>query len=507
MKIVYSKKAIAYLLRLMKKEIKKRNGFTIVELIIAGAMSVTMIGVGFSIVQIALKGNRIDETQMGLSGKLNDALDFILDEVKVGKRIIDNEADVKTLNPNCIYPINSQFLFGIRLPDQALVKGDYNPEGDQFNLNQVECPIVYTLRPSNNDEKMPLSLVRYGPQYNDKGYYISPSYEEFKETVLVDGITSQATYTKIECPEGWNNIKTFNGISFCIDQFKKSIELQIEVESNQSLNRTNPLKSIASTAGFSAIQDETQISLISEEEESISEIPICMGGNCCWMGVCLKSNKITYIIDRSYLMNEQYDLHPNGLIKDGKWSQIDDPRYISPRLNGKSLFSYTIDTLKQKINKLPTSNMVSDNKKVYLQIIALNNTSEYLFANGPRELTIDNKNSALSFLNRLTAKGDSLDPWEDLCSALESENVGQVILLSASIPSKTEGSCIGREGNYAEIVDDYNRVTRSKTAMGSLIIDSISLFHNFCESSKNYANNKWLGLISSGAESACTQIK
>tara|TARA_Y100001968_G_C19356192_1_gene717302 strand:- start:709 stop:1386 length:678 start_codon:yes stop_codon:yes gene_type:complete len=225
------------------------------------------------------------------------------------------------------------------------------------------------------------------------------------------------------------------------------------------------------------------------------------------MGVCLKSNKITYIIDRSYFMNKEYDLHPNGLIIDGEWTEIDEPKYISPRINGKSLFIYMRDTLKQKIDNLPTSEMVAEDKKVFLQIIALNDSSEYLFENGPRELTNNNKNYAKAFLNDLTAEGDSIDPWDDLCNALESENVGQVILLSASIPYRLEGNCVGKEGNYAEIVDDYNRITRSKTSMGSLIIDSISLFHNFCESSKNYARSNWLGLISSGAESICTQIK
>ena len=63
------------------------------------------------------------------------------------------------------------------------------------------------------------------------------------------------------------------------------------------------------------------------------------------------------------------------------------------------------------------------------------------------------------------------------------------------------------DGNYAEKINDFNRVTRSKRPLGSLIIDSISLFHNFCETTKNYDQNNWLGLISSGEESVCTHIK
>ena len=157
-----------------KKPIK--NGFSIIELIIAGVISITTIGVGFSLLQIALKGNKIDETQMGLNGRINDTLDFILDEVKASKRIIDNQTKITQFNQNCTFPKNSEFLFGISLPDQALARSDYSPKGDQFSLNQVECPIVYSLRPSLSGKESTYSLIRYGPQYNESGYYISPSY-------------------------------------------------------------------------------------------------------------------------------------------------------------------------------------------------------------------------------------------------------------------------------------------------------------------------------------------
>ena len=61
----------------------KKNGFSIIELIIAGSISITAIGIGYSLLQIALKGNKIDETQMGINGRINDTLDFILDEDEI----------------------------------------------------------------------------------------------------------------------------------------------------------------------------------------------------------------------------------------------------------------------------------------------------------------------------------------------------------------------------------------------------------------------------------------
>ena len=121
----------------MTKSTFYRNGFTIVELIVASAISITAISVGFFILEIALKGNKIDEAQRGLNARLNDTLDFILDEVKASRRIISNESDITSLNSNCNYPDSGEFLFGLSLPDQALVKSDYKSVGDEFILKYI----------------------------------------------------------------------------------------------------------------------------------------------------------------------------------------------------------------------------------------------------------------------------------------------------------------------------------------------------------------------------------
>ena len=487
----------------------KKNGFSIIELIIAGSISITAIGIGYSLLQIALKGNKIDETQMGINGRINDTLDFILDEVKASKRIINDESKIKFQNKNCTLPRGGEFLFGISLPDQALVKSDYLPKGDLLNLNQIECPIIYSLRPSLSIEKGPYTLIRYGPQYNEIGYYISPSYLKFQETVLLDGITESTKYKKIECPDNWGNIKTVKGISICVDNYKKAIEIQIEAADPQYGIENNELRSIASVGGFSSIQDENLISTITENKNSLNNSPSCIGGECCWIGICLKSNKITYLIDNSFFMNKDY-LHHNGNIINGNWESIDNPEFISPRINGKNLFDYVISTLKQHINKLPTSD---DSDKMYIQIIANNGSSNYLFEDGPQELTNNNKITALSYLDNLKSDVISpIDPWNDICRILESEYIGQLVILSAWKPelytASTNQTCIGlNKGNFANIINEYNQFTRSKSGTGTLVIDAISLYNNFCEGSKNIFVNNWLGSISKGAESNCINIR
>ena len=496
----------------MNNKTHKKNGFTIIELIIAGAMSITAISIGFSILQIALRGNKIDETQMGINGRISDTLDFILDEVKSSKRIIDNEANITQFNNNCRMPDEGEFLFGISLPNQALAKSDYMPKGDQLTLNQVECPIVYSLRASQNNEKSPYTLIRYGPQYNELGYYISPSYVQFQETILLDGISSSTNYKKINCPDGWDSLKTIKGISFCVDEFKKAIEIQIEAEDPQEGINNNQIRSIASIGGFSSIQDQSQINISQLSSNNFDNSPLCLGGKCCWLGVCLRSNRITYLIDNSFFMHEDY-LHFNGEIINGNWQPISEPEVLSPRINGKNLFEYMITSLKQHINQLPSSNNLSDGNKMYVQIISNNSSSNYLFENGPQELSSTNKVNALNFLNNLRAEGETaIDPWDDICRILESEYVGQLIILSAWKPNIVSASpgqpCAGSsEGDFADIVSEYNQFTRSKSATGALLIDSISLYNNYCEDSKNIFNNQWLGSLSKGAESYCVHIK
>ena len=76
-----------------KNYFKKKNGFTLVELILASSISLSTILIGFYVLRNIIEGNKIDEIQVGLNSQVNDAIDFIIDEVESGERIIDTESD------------------------------------------------------------------------------------------------------------------------------------------------------------------------------------------------------------------------------------------------------------------------------------------------------------------------------------------------------------------------------------------------------------------------------
>ena len=188
-------------------------------------------------------------------------------------------------------------------------------------------------------------------------------------------------------------------------------------------------------------------------------------------------------------------------------------KFLSPEINGKNLFEYLISNVKSHIRQLPVSDLNSLEQKVFFQIISNNGFSDYLFKDGPKALTNETKIQALTYLDSLLALEQSpIDPWRDICKSLESEYVGQIVMISAWKPKKNNASinepCVGNQfGKFSEIVRDYNQFYRSKSATGALIIDSISLYNNFCQKNKNAFNNEWLGSISEGAESICIHIK
>jgi hypothetical protein len=177
-----------------------------------------------------------------------------------------------------------------------------------------------------------------------------------------------------------------------------------------------------------------------------------------------------------------------------------------PRINGKGLITYAISSLKDHLNRLPTS----ESDQVYFQIIAFNNTTQKYPDSSPIKLSNSTRLAAFEFLDNLKTEGFS-KPWDGLCSVLLNESTEQVILVSSSVPSNSEGTCAGRpassSNDYAEIIEEYNRDSRSLNNQGSLIIDTVSYFHNFCDSNKNYLNNNWMGRISMGDESQCIHIK
>ncbi len=491
-----------------------------VELIVGLSISITVIASGYSIVQILMKGNQLEGNTLSVKGNLEDALDFIMDEVNRTQRVIDSVEELKSKNLNCVIP-KGKFLFGLKLPSQALKNEDYaskNYDSSQgyFRYTQIDCPIIYTVRKSNSKEKRDYVLERYGPKLNEKGFYESPSKSPFISHILLDGITSNNQGSDFRnCPRGWKALKNIAGIGMCIDRNNKAIELSIKANQMKANKYNDSNANIISTlAGFNRIQDEEQINLLPPitTSQSISTNQVCIGGPCCWMGVCLKTNKITFMIDKSGSMLER---ERHWICDRNSREVIVNCRFVTPRIQGKGLFDAARSNLRQQVVKLPTiEELKLFNKQynykydeIYLQIIAFDTANHFLFPMGPQKLTRSTKNRALEWIDNLRPYGGT-DPWKGICQSIkDEERVEQIILLTDGLPVTHTGNCLGRYGDYTDIINSYNKEVRSFGKAGPLIIDTISFFHDFCDTKNNFWRNSWLGELSSGAESECSHVQ
>ena len=109
------------LIRKLKYRYKENleNGFTITELLVASAISMFVLAAGYTLVRMTVQVNKSDETYMKLSGKIDNALDFIVDEINSSKRILTN---FNQLPSRCSRP-NGEFVIGMMLYLSKQFKG------------------------------------------------------------------------------------------------------------------------------------------------------------------------------------------------------------------------------------------------------------------------------------------------------------------------------------------------------------------------------------------------
>ena len=75
------------LVNFLLKKNKNDEGFTLAELIVSGFVSLLVLIAGFTFLRMNLEVNKSDETNLKLGGKINNALDFIVDEINSSKKV------------------------------------------------------------------------------------------------------------------------------------------------------------------------------------------------------------------------------------------------------------------------------------------------------------------------------------------------------------------------------------------------------------------------------------
>ena len=463
---------------------KFNGGFTLIELIISSSISTIVLISGYYLSNAIDQNNKNEKTQIELFSKIDGALDFIIDEINSGKRIISSKDNIPA---NCSVP-EGDFILGISLPIQATDSSAYLNETSWTN---IDCPVMYYLKnPSPGIKNTTHELWRFGPSINEDGFYQSSS---FTESLIADKISNEPL-KEIKCSVNWSksNIK---GISVCFDNLNRSAELSITATKRKF--RDNYLYITKTSAGSNRIQDDLLMGITESEDESV-----CLNSDTCNMfgnngGI---TGNVTFLIDTSVSMNT----------------------YLRAKKKTR------MNAVKDELIKL-----IENFANINFQIIAFGEKGgdKELFEKiGPQPSTKKNKSLAIKWVSELSAYQNSTFPMQSLKDAIDTQTQ-QIVLLSDGEPTRYEGlrknqRYCSHTNSYESIhscVSSYNELISSEPGKSKVRIDTISIPDNlrcrrgvcfekqYCESKLNPFNNRytnnWMGKLSSDNGGKCTIIK
>ena len=476
------------LVNFLLKKNKNDEGFTLAELIVSGFVSLLVLIAGFTFLRMNLEVNKSDETNLKLGGKLNNALDFIVDEINSSKKVITKISDIPT---TCRPLPPGELVLALKMPDQAKDNTAYQSNNmSSSNRSKYwiqiskECPIFYNLvrdTSFNVNGKPSYILKRTGPTVDEKGFYKAT---DIKTSVVVDKVKSSFG-DDIICGLSTGNRrsikKQIKGIVLCTDENGRGAEIMINAETPRNYSDLTITKS---SGGYVRINDKDLINLNSTSGGGSGGI---IQNGCQFFGSCITRKKLTYFIDVSGSM----------------WSR---------NSKGQILMEVAKEKLINQLRAIPT------NQGFILQIYKFNSYSVPLFSGGPQQYTPNNKQKAIQWVSRLRAGGGT-SPWGGLNQAMQSDKVSQITILSDGI-TRSQGRCFhnGKYMNYSDCYAEYN-LKRGQTNAGDVAIESVSLGFDFCSGNSlpwwyhryNYQNygygKSWLGELASKNGGSCKHIQ
>ena len=229
----------------------KQEGFTIPELVISGFVSLIVLVAGISVLKMNLQINKSDEVNLKLAGKVNNALDFIVDEINGSQKVISKTSDIPE---GCKLP-SGDLVLALKIPSKhANEKKSYKE--NNFVKAQKDCPIIYNLVKNNSysGKGGPYYILqRRGPSLNEKGYY---EINNVKTTNVLDKVRNNFSDVAICGLSSGNKRsikKQIKGIVLCIDEKGRGAEIMINAESPKINNQLTVTKS---SGGYTMISND-----------------------------------------------------------------------------------------------------------------------------------------------------------------------------------------------------------------------------------------------------------
>ncbi|MDJ0730425.1 MAG: hypothetical protein QNJ33_10595 [Crocosphaera sp.] len=201
---------LTHLLPLIKKN-KPNTGATLIEILLGSVLMSFVVGIaGWGVVHLLA----VDQ-KASAKGKIqfnsNRALEFITEEVKLGRRIESDAVAALAEAPDFTLPDGAEPIVVFQVPD-------------------VPQRIIYYIKPAESIWEGPHVIERWGPSFNDDGQYDPTEINNpktWQSHVLIDSIDNTANTS--DCPPNWqtSNLNATEGFNACVNSEEKLVKLHL----------------------------------------------------------------------------------------------------------------------------------------------------------------------------------------------------------------------------------------------------------------------------------------
>ena len=274
------------------------QGFTLAELIVGVAVASVVVSSTVALTSAINRSTLDANTSTNALIKTDSILNQITDEIQQSESILTRQQDL----PSGCSAGGGNFLIAFALPPQAYDKSEYdtatagNVVKTKAQQNAKLCPIVLGTRASRANESGPYVLYRYGPDIDDKGFYINTSISPVQQTRLIDGIGSSPLNSRRSCKNGWSSLTSY-GVEACVDNYARTALLSV----SRATDTAYSPRSVKRSAAASVRSLTSSLAPSTSNNSSGGGKP--GNGWACYMGSCGPCDGTTYLIDRSGSMN------------------------------------------------------------------------------------------------------------------------------------------------------------------------------------------------------------
>ncbi len=211
-----------HLLSLIRKN-NPNTGSSLVEMLLGSALMSFVIAIaGWGLVHFLMLDQKAS-AKGNIQFNSNRALEFITEEVKLGRRIDSNEVTALAEAPDFTLPDGAKPIIVLQVP----------------NLSQ---PIIYYTKPAEDIWEGPDVIERWGPNFTDEGEYDPTEInnpQSWESNLLIDSIDNTA-HTP-DCPTGWQatNTNATRGFNACVNPQQKLVKINLATTADNKTWKEN----------------------------------------------------------------------------------------------------------------------------------------------------------------------------------------------------------------------------------------------------------------------------